>query len=76
MKKNRGDEPVVVVIHIYKETPCATMFILNNENVISFFFFATKLENRSCGRRERSWERVGGRGDQYQWDGGGGRERG
>jgi hypothetical protein len=42
MKKNRGDEIIGVIIHLYKETPCVA--ILNKQKC--HLFSSTKSENR------------------------------
>jgi hypothetical protein len=74
MKKIKGDEPILVIIHIKmeisQETPCvATLFKQAKIPVFLFIlclFSSTRSENRSC--------RVWGEGLR-QWKGGGGRER-
>jgi hypothetical protein len=64
MKKNRGDEPVGVIIHIYtwkyhKEIPYVATFISNKQKH-NFFFFC--LQNQRTGRWNRScgWGEVEG----------------
>jgi hypothetical protein len=64
MKKNRGDEPIGVMIHIYTEISqgnhlCSYLYLKQEKKASFFIFSSTKSENRSC------------LGVQYQWDGGG-----
>jgi hypothetical protein len=47
-RKNRGDEPIQVIIHIYKETPCITIL---NKNVIFFFLLQEGGTGPALGRR-------------------------
>jgi hypothetical protein len=54
MKKNRGDEPVGIIIHIYTEIsqgniPCSYLYLKQAKT--SFFFL---LQNQTIGGRNRS----------------------
>jgi hypothetical protein len=70
MKKIKGDKPIGV-----KEIPCVATFISNKLKCHVFHFLfsllsSTQLENRRVEQvlpRREGW---------YQWDGGGGWERG
>jgi hypothetical protein len=75
VKKNRGDEPIGVIIHIYMkisqgDAPCSYLYL--KQAKMSFFsFFFYKI-------REQEGKQVlpgGGRGDWYQWEGRGSGER-
>jgi hypothetical protein len=61
MKKNKGDEPIQVIIHIHgnitghKEITCVNYLNLKQENNVTFFFFL--LQNQ----RTRGWNRS------YPW---------
>jgi hypothetical protein len=59
MKKNRGDEPIGVIIHIYMEISqgnslCSYLYL--KQAKMSFFFSSIKSENR---RMEQVLPRVG-----------------
>jgi hypothetical protein len=57
MKKNRGDEPIEVIIHIYihgnhKEAPCVVAIFISNKQKYRFFLLQnqrTEGWNRSLG---------------------------
>jgi hypothetical protein len=72
MKKNRGDEPIQVIIHIYMEMSQGNSLCSYLKQAkmpfFSFLFSSTKLENR------RAEKFLWGRG-RYQWEGGSCRER-
>jgi hypothetical protein len=69
VKKNRGDEPIGVKLHIYREMSKGNS-LCKQEKKCHFFssFSYTKSENRRV-------EQVLPGGDWYQWQEGGGRER-
>jgi hypothetical protein len=71
MRKIRGDKLIGVIIHIYMETLqgnslCSYLYL--KQAKLSFFF----LQNQRTG----GWNRSAVGGSWYQWNGGGGRERG
>jgi hypothetical protein len=73
MKKNRGDEPIWVIIHIYMEISqgnslCSYLYLKQAKNVIFFLLqnWRTRGQNKSCPR-------IGG---WYQWERGGDGVRG
>jgi hypothetical protein len=68
MKKSRGDEPIVIIIHIYMEISLCSYLYLKQAKRVIFFF--TKSENR---RTEQILPR--GKRGYYQWEGRGGGER-
>jgi hypothetical protein len=57
MKKNRGDKPIEVIIHIYMELSqgnslCSYFYLKQAKNIISSFFFSsTESENRRTDER-------------------------
>jgi hypothetical protein len=59
MKKNRGDEPVGVIIHIYMEISHGNSLCLSqtNKNVMFFFFTFSLLQNWRTGGWNRSCPR-------------------
>jgi hypothetical protein len=73
MKKNRGDEPIGVILHINMEisqgNSCVATFIPNNKKYHFFkFFYKIREQEGGTGPAQRMvW---------YQWEGGVGRERG
>jgi hypothetical protein len=76
MKKNRGDEPIGVIIHIHMEisqgNSLVVTFISNKQKCHLFlFFFFILLQNKRTGGWNRSycWGEV-------QWAWGGGRKEG
>jgi hypothetical protein len=49
MKKNRGDEPIVIIIHTYMEISQGNSlcsFLYHKQAKMSFLFSSTKSENR------------------------------
>jgi hypothetical protein len=71
MKKNRGDEPIRVITHVYIEISqgnslCSYLYLKKAKmSFFSFFFYKIREQGGRTGP-------VGG----YQWDGSGSRERG
>jgi hypothetical protein len=53
MKKNRGDEPIVVIIHVYmemsQETHCVAIFTPNKQKCHFFSFFFYKIQEQEDG---------------------------
>jgi hypothetical protein len=53
MKKIRGDEPIGVIKHTYKETPCIVTFISNKHKCHFFPFFFYKIREQENRRTEQ-----------------------
>jgi hypothetical protein len=70
MKRNRGDEPIQVIVHVYMETSQGnSLCSYLKQGKMSFFSFpSTKSENRRVEEVPRGW--VGGldRGRERMWD--------
>jgi hypothetical protein len=69
MKKNRGDEPIWAIIHIYMEVPqrnSPRSYL--KQAKMSFFFFLHKIREQEdrTGPAQGGW---------YQWERGGGGKR-
>jgi hypothetical protein len=66
MKRNRGYEPIGIIIHIYMEmlqgnSLCIAIFILNKQKYHLFLFSSTKSENRKAEQfLPRGWGWGGG----------------
>jgi hypothetical protein len=73
MKKNRGNNPIEVIIHIYMEISqgnSLSSYLYNKQAKMLFFSFVFyKIGEQEGGTRaaQGSW---------YQWEGKGSRERG
>jgi hypothetical protein len=61
MKKNRGHEPIGVIIHIYiGNSLCSYLYLQQKCHIFFFLFSSTKSENR---RGEQVLPGLGGRGN-------------
>jgi hypothetical protein len=68
MKKNRGDEPIRAIIHIYMKVPqLNSQCSYHKQTKMSFFFL---LQNQRTG--EQNWSCLG---FWYQWERGRVRDR-
>jgi hypothetical protein len=55
MKKNRGDEPIGVIVHIYMEISQRNFFT-SNKQIVVFSFFLCPLQNwRTRGQNRSCW---------------------